>query len=72
MSEINCYADAKEAEMNARQAGNREMDTNSFLEEESLGKLMCKYSIPCVISLVAAMAAINNMIRKYGALDRIF
>ena len=24
------------------------------------------------ISLVAAMAAINNMIRKYGALDEIF
>lgn len=42
------------------------------------GKLATKYlplgicSFLSQISLVAAMAAINNMIRKYGALDEIF
>lgn len=42
------------------------------------GKLASKYlplgicSFLSQISLVAAMAAINNMIRKYGALDEIF
>ncbi|MBO5054801.1 MAG: MATE family efflux transporter [Lachnospiraceae bacterium] len=42
------------------------------------GKLAAKYlplgicSFLSQISLVAAMAAINNMIRKYGALDEIF
>ena len=46
---------------------------NSFLEQEPVGKLMMKYAIPCIISLlVAAMMAINNMIQKYGALDAVF
>ena len=43
---------------------------DGFLEQEPVGKLMMKYAVPCIISLlVAAMMAINNMIRKYGALD---
>ncbi len=37
---------------------------------ETLGLGMCSFLSQ--ISLVAAMAAINNMIRKYGALDPIF
>lgn len=47
--------------------------SNRFLAQEPVGKLMGMYAIPCIISLlVAAMAAINNMIRTYGALDPIF
>ena len=59
---------------------------NRYLGENPVGSLMRKYAIPCIISLlvgalynivdqislVAAMAAINNMIRKYGAMDAIF
>lgn len=59
---------------------------NRYLGENPVGSPMRKYAIPCIISLlvgalynivdqislVAAMAAINNMIRKYGAMDAIF
>ena len=38
--------------------------SNSFLETESIGTLMRKYSIPCVISLL--MAALYNIV------DQIF
>ena len=37
---------------------------NSFLETEKLGKLMRKYSIPCVVSLVVGAL--------YNIVDRIF
>lgn len=64
MSETNYYADAKEAQMNGEQGGNREMNTNAFLEKESIGKLMGKYSIPCIISLLVAAL--------YNIVDQIF
>ena len=38
--------------------------TNSFLETESIGTLMCKYAIPCVISLLVAAL--------YNIVDQIF
>ena len=38
--------------------------SNSFLETESIGKLMRKYSIPCIISLVVAAL--------YNIVDQIF
>lgn len=41
-----------------------ETKTNDFLERESLGKLMGKYSIPCVISLLVAAL--------YNIVDQIF
>lgn len=41
-----------------------EMQTNEFLEQEGLGKLMCRFSIPCVISLVVAAL--------YNIVDQIF
>ena len=28
--------------------------TNTFLETEPLGRLMCRYAVPCVISLLVA------------------
>ena len=31
-----------------------EIQKNSFLETEKIGKLMRKYAIPCIISLVTA------------------
>ena len=34
--------------------------TNDFLEKEGLGRLMRKYTVPCVISLLAA--ALYNMV----------
>ena len=37
-----------------------ETNTNSFLEKESIGKPMGKYSIPCVISLL--VAALYNIV----------
>ena len=37
---------------------------NSFLETEKVGKLMCKYAIPCVISLLVAAL--------YNIVDQIF
>ena len=42
------------------------MDTksNTFLEKEPIGKLMCKYSIPCIISLLVAAL--------YNIVDQIF
>lgn len=39
-------------------------ETNDYLERESLGKLMRKYSIPCVISLLVAAL--------YNIVDQIF
>ena len=33
---------------------------NSFLEQEKLGKLMGKYAIPCIISLL--VAALYNIV----------
>ncbi len=41
-----------------------EMKSNSFLETEKIGKLMRKYAIPCVISLVVAAL--------YNIVDQIF
>lgn len=41
-----------------------EKQTNDFLEKESLGKLMRKYAIPCVISLLVAAL--------YNIVDQIF
>ncbi len=47
---------------------------NFILEGRTVGKtlLLGACSFLSQISLVAAMAAINNMIRKYGAMDPIF
>ena len=51
------------------------LQKDSFVPQ---GKLMAKFlplggcSLLSQISLVAAMAAINNMVRKYGAMDDIF
>lgn len=41
-----------------------ETKTNAFLENEPVGKLMCKYAIPCIISLL--IAALYNIV------DQIF
>ncbi len=41
-----------------------EATTNNFLENEHLGKLMWKYTIPCVISMLAAAL--------YNIVDQIF
>ncbi|MGN0388066.1 MAG: MATE family efflux transporter [Suilimivivens sp.] len=41
-----------------------EQKSNSFLETESIGKLMRKYSIPCIISLLVAAL--------YNIVDQIF
>ncbi len=41
-----------------------EQKTNSFLETEKVGRLMAKYSVPCVISLVAGAL--------YNIVDQIF
>lgn len=38
--------------------------SNSFLETERIGKLMCKYAVPCVISLLVAAL--------YNIVDQIF
>lgn len=38
--------------------------SNAFLETEKIGRLMRKYSIPCVISLVVAAL--------YNIVDQIF
>lgn len=38
--------------------------SNSFLETESIGRLMCKYSIPCIISLLVGAL--------YNIVDQIF
>ena len=48
--------------------------TDFKFEREILGKtlMLGACSFLSQISLVAAMAAINNMIRKYGALDEVF
>lgn len=39
-----------------------ETNINSFLEKESIGKLMGKYSIPCIISLL--VAALYNIVNQ--------
>ena len=41
-----------------------QVQTNDFLEREGLGKLMRKYAIPCVISLLVAAL--------YNIVDQIF
>lgn len=41
-----------------------ELNSNSFLEKENLGKLMRKYAIPCIISLLVAAL--------YNIVDQIF
>lgn len=41
-----------------------EKKSNSFLREESVGKLMCKYAIPCIISLLVGAL--------YNIVDQIF
>ena len=40
------------------------MQTNSFLETESLGRLMRKYAFPCVVSMLVAAL--------YNIVDQIF
>lgn len=37
-----------------------EQKTNAFLENEKTGALMCKYAVPCVISLL--VAALYNIV----------
>ncbi|MGM9936165.1 MAG: MATE family efflux transporter [Candidatus Ornithomonoglobus sp.] len=41
-----------------------EAKINDYLEKESLGKLMCKYAVPCVISMLVAAL--------YNIVDQIF
>lgn len=41
-----------------------EQKSNTFLEQEKVGTLMQKYSIPCIISLVVAAL--------YNIVDQIF
>ena len=41
-----------------------ETKANSFLETEGLGRLMAKYTVPCVISLLVAAL--------YNIVDQIF
>ena len=41
-----------------------EQKANSFLESEPLGRLMAKYAVPCVISLLVAAL--------YNIVDQIF
>ena len=41
-----------------------ESNANAFLEQEKLGTLMRKYSVPCVISLLVAAL--------YNIVDQIF
>ena len=41
-----------------------EIQTNDYLEKESLGRLMCKYAVPCVISMLVAAL--------YNIVDQIF
>lgn len=41
-----------------------ETKTNDFLEKESLGRLMWKYAVPCVISMLVAAL--------YNIVDQIF
>ena len=43
---------------------NMEQKSNTFLEKESIGKLMAKYAVPCVISLLVAAL--------YNIVDQIF
>ena len=43
---------------------NQQAKSNSFLETESIGKLMRKYSVPCIISLLVAAL--------YNIVDQIF
>lgn len=38
--------------------------SNTFLETEPVGKLMCRYAIPCIISLLVAAL--------YNIVDQIF
>lgn len=48
----------------------REFSLSGGIIKETLSLGMCSFLSQ--ISLVAAMAAINNMVRKYGALDPVF
>lgn len=41
-----------------------EQKSNTFLEREPVGKLMCKYAVPCIISLLVAAL--------YNIVDQIF
>lgn len=41
-----------------------ETQTNGYIEKERLGKLMLKYAIPCVISMLVAAL--------YNIVDQIF
>ena len=41
-----------------------EQKTNTFLETEKIGKLVRKYAVPCVISLIVAAL--------YNVVDQIF
>ena len=48
----------------------KDFSLNASIVKRTLGLGVCSFLSQ--ISLVAAMAAINNMLRKYGALDEIF
>ena len=66
MSKTNYVVDANEAEKDERQSEKaaNAMNANAFLEKESIGKLMRRYSIPCIISLLVAAL--------YNIVDQIF
>lgn len=59
MNKANYDVDVNEPEKNAN-----EIHSNAFLEQESIGKLMGKYLIPCIISLLVAAL--------YNIVDQIF
>ena len=51
-------------------------NTNNYLAEERIGKLLLKFSIPCIMSLLVSslyniiMGVMNNVLVKYGAMSK--
>ena len=66
MSKTNYEVDANGAKKDTKQGGNAAtaINSNAFRERESIGKLMRKYSIPYIISLLVAAL--------YNIVDQIF
>lgn len=62
------FTDFKEVKMN--------QNTNNYLAEERIGKLLLKFSIPCIMSLLVSslyniiMGVMNNVLVKYGAMSK--
>ncbi len=54
----------RKAEENREVGGSREMEGNQYLGKESVGKLMGRYAVPCVISLLVGAL--------YNIVDQIF